>query len=169
MADGDAPGGTPGPPHPRRSDEQRGCDDAAPSSSLYVVEQPDPAGPHYDFRLTLGAVSASWAIPEHPSLIPGDKRLAIRTPAQDRSGAAVWDHGTVDNLGDLPWDRALAEGRLSLRLTGHRLRGVFVLVRAHRSPDQEQWLLITREVSDGSPARGEAVVTAYPRPSGPPR
>ncbi|CAM2988150.1 DNA polymerase ligase N-terminal domain-containing protein [Saccharomonospora xinjiangensis] len=146
MADRDARGDMPATPSPRQSAETRGLTDSRPRQSLYVVER-QAGGPHYELRLRLGDVTSCWVIPEPPSPAPGGKLLAIRIPdSKARRGekSEVWDTGTVGNLGDRPWEPALAEGRLSLHLHGGRLNGVFVLVRAHRSPDHEQWLLVTK-------------------------
>ncbi len=149
MANRDALGIAPAIPHLRCFVKDRGPAEAHHPRSRYVIERQGVTGPHYDFRLLLGDVAACWAIPEEPSLTPGDKRLAIRgdgppPAAHETDPAAIWDTGTVDNLGELPWEHALAEGQLSLHLSGKRIRGVFVMVRAHRGSAQEQWLLITK-------------------------
>ncbi|EHY89849.1 hypothetical protein SacazDRAFT_02963 [Saccharomonospora azurea NA-128] len=142
MADRDTRGTTPPTPHPRRPGENGGRGAAGRNRSLYVITRPEH-GLHYDLRLQFGEMSVCWAIPEHPSHTPGDKRLAIRT-AESGLGA-VWDTGTVEGLGSLSPSHALDEGRLTFRLVGDRLHGAFVMVRAYRSADQEQWLLITKE------------------------
>ncbi|ACU95265.1 DNA ligase D, 3'-phosphoesterase domain-containing protein [Saccharomonospora viridis] len=171
MANRDALGIAPATPHLRCSVRARGPVEAHHPRSRYVIERQGVSGPHYDFRLLLGDVAACWAIPAEPSLTPGDKRLAIRSdspsPASSETDpAAVWDMGTVANLGELSWEHALAEGQLSLRLSGERIHGVFVMVRAHRGSDQEQWLLITKgtdvEVGDLTPYRTGSPFVAGP-------
>jgi bifunctional non-homologous end joining protein LigD len=123
----------------------------------FVVHEHHAARPHYDFRLEVGGVLKSWAVPKGPSMNPGEKRLAVRVDdhpleyaafegviPEGRYGAGtvvIWDEGRFEPLDDP--DVGLAAGHLSFRLSGNRLRGAFALVRMKG----DQWLLIkTREV-----------------------
>ncbi len=116
---------------------------------------------HYDFRLEVKGVLASWAVPKGPSLNPADKRLAIQTedhPLEYRKfegtipaghyGAGqvtIWDEGTFEPEGPLSAAEQIERGELKFKLFGRRLQGSFVLVRI-RSRDaaagKKEWLLI---------------------------
>jgi bifunctional non-homologous end joining protein LigD len=152
-------GRTPEPPgdtpEPRRSG-------ATATSGRYVVQRHRATRLHYDFRLEIGGVLASWAVPRGPSLDPRQRRLAVHVedhplgyfsfegviPRGEYGGGdvIVWDWGrwTADeSITDA--SQAVADGELKFRLDGTKLRGSFVLVRmAWRAGRKEQWLLIHR-------------------------
>jgi len=129
---------------------------------IFVVQKHDASRLHYDFRLEISGVLASWAVPKGPSLDPAAKRLAIRTEdhpmeyadfegviPKEQYGAGtvmIWDKGTYAPDGDLSPEQQLVKGEIKVGLYGKKLRGGFVLVRPGgrlAEPGQRtRWLLI---------------------------
>lgn len=130
----------------------------------FVVQRHRARRLHYDFRIELGGVLVSWAVPRGPSLDPSQKRLAVRVedhplgyfsfegviPRGEYGGGdvIVWDWGTWsadESVADA--GQALGAGELKFRLDGDKLRGRFVLLRTdfgRRRGRKDKWLLIHR-------------------------
>ena len=128
----------------------------------FVVQKHAASRLHYDFRLAVNGVLASWAVPKGPSMNPADKRLAVRTedhPLEyakfegvippDQYGAGivmVWDLGKYQPLEDQPAEEQLARGKVRIVLQGKRLRGGFTLIqtksRSTNSRRGDYWLLV---------------------------
>jgi bifunctional non-homologous end joining protein LigD len=124
----------------------------------FVVQKHDARRLHYDFRLEMDGVLKSWAVTRGPSLVAGEKRLAVATedhpldygsfegtiPKGEYGGGAVivWDRGTWTPLGDAK--KGLAKGHLDFELHGEKLKGRWDLVRMRRKPGEkhDNWLLI---------------------------
>jgi bifunctional non-homologous end joining protein LigD len=129
---------------------------------IFVVQKHDASRLHYDFRLAINGVLASWAVPKGPSMNPADKRLAVRTedhpleyakfegvipPGQYGAGTVmVWDLGNYGPLENQPPDKQLARGKIQIALLGEKLRGGFTLVqmakRSVNSSRGDYWLLV---------------------------
>ncbi|WP_245729577.1 DNA polymerase ligase N-terminal domain-containing protein [Salinihabitans flavidus] len=62
-----------------RSTELRGDVGSTSGNPVFVIQKHDANNLHYDFRLAVGGVLKSWAVPKGPSTDPREKRLAIAT------------------------------------------------------------------------------------------
>lgn len=126
----------------------------------FVVQQHHARRLHYDFRLEVNGVLASWAVPKGPSMNPKDRHLAVHVedhPFDYRSfegiipegnyGAGsviVWDEGTWSLAEGDDAAREIEKGKIKFTLSGKKLRGLFTLVkmRGARYGDGDNWLLI---------------------------
>jgi bifunctional non-homologous end joining protein LigD len=126
---------------------------------IFAVQKHAATRLHYDFRLEMGGVLKSWAVPKGVPTTKGDKRLAMQVedhpleygsfegaipPGNYGAGTVMlWDTGTYEVLDDGP-ETALRKGKLVVRLIGHKLKGQWTLVRMRHSAEgsDKTWLLI---------------------------
>jgi DNA ligase D-like protein (predicted 3'-phosphoesterase) len=141
------------------------------SAGVFVVQEHDATAHHFDLRLEVDGVMRSWAVPKGPSLDPAVKRLAVEVPDHDLAHNAfegalegghviVWDRGSYEQGGRVPWPEALDRGHAVFVLHGEKLRGGFALQRT-RPGAKAQWLLIKRR--DGFAQPGSDVVEEHSR------
>lgn len=135
----------------------------------FVIQKHDASHLHYDFRLEMGGVLKSWAVPKGPSLDPSTKRLAVMVedhpydyrnfegsiPKGQYGGGTVivWDEGhyepadgSVKDISKQEKDllHQLHAGKLKFKLHGKKLKGEFALIKAHGRGDNG-WLLMKLE------------------------
>jgi bifunctional non-homologous end joining protein LigD len=161
---------------------------ALPAQQLsFVVQKHWATRLHYDFRLELGGVLLSWAVPKGPCFDPREKRVAIHVedhpvaygsfegtipPKQYGAGTViVWDHGTWEPVGDGKAgltqagvaQAGLAQGKLLFKLHGEKLAGLWELVRIAKPGDkQEPWILFKKRDAWARPLAEYDVISALP-------
>ncbi len=140
------------------------------SAGVFVVQQHAATARHFDVRLQVDGAMRSWAVPKGPSLDPSVKRLAVQVEdhelahnefegATGSGGVIVWDRGSYEQGGRVPWPEALERGHAVFVLHGEKLRGGFALQRT-RPGAKAQWLLLKRRDEDARP--GYDVVAERP-------
>ncbi|MCE2455924.1 MAG: DNA ligase D [Gemmatimonadetes bacterium] len=122
--------------------------------SVFVAQLHAATALHWDLRLEHEGVLLSWAVPKGPSPNQADKRLALRTEdhpleyaefegliPEGEYGAGpmiVWDRGFWTPEGSVA--DGLDQGKLLFALHGHKLHGMWTLVKTRQAPNS--WLLI---------------------------
>jgi len=131
-----------------------------PPRLRFGVQKHQARSLHYDFRLEIGTVLVSWAVPKGPSKDPKVKRLAVRvddhpidyllfegTLPEGDYGAGeviVWDFGEYEVVGPAGSDAAMAlgDGIVRFVLYGTKLRGQWAIFRTRIAQgSRENWLL----------------------------
>ena len=147
-------------------------------ANAFVIQKHAARRLHYDLRLELDGVMKSWAVTRGPSLVPGEKRLAVQVedhpvaynkfegtiPQGEYGGGTVmiWDRGRWQPENDP--HKGLAKGHLSFLLDGEKLHGSWHLVRMHRRPGEKRdnWLLIKQHDSAERSVRDKDILEEQP-------
>ncbi|MGH2379379.1 MAG: DNA ligase D, partial [Candidatus Limnocylindria bacterium] len=121
----------------------------------YVVHRHHATRLHWDVRLEMRGILASWAVPQGPPLEAGKRRLAVHTedhPIEyltfhgvipDGYGAGtmtIWDTGEYEIVEERR-DRSGNENEYKVRFHGKRLTGEYVLVKTKQNEGRD-WLMI---------------------------
>ena len=146
--------------------------------NAFVIQKHAATRLHYDLRLELDGVMKSWAVTRGPSLVPGEKRLAVEVedhpiayntfegtiPKGEYGGGTVmvWDRGHW--LPESDPHRGLAKGHLAFTLEGKKLHGGWHLVRMHRRPGEKRdnWLLIKQDDDAGRSPKDADILEEKP-------
>jgi bifunctional non-homologous end joining protein LigD len=150
----------------------------ATKSASFVIQKHAARRLHYDLRLEMDGVLKSWAVTRGPSLIPGEKRLAVHvedhpleygdfegTIPKGSYGAGsviVWDRGEWKPHFDP--DKGYKKGHLEFELQGEKLSGAWHLVRmaGKRGEKRENWLLIKSDDEAARTAADEDILEERP-------
>jgi bifunctional non-homologous end joining protein LigD len=142
-----------------------------PGPLRFVVQRHRARALHYDFRLEMDGVLASWAVPKGPTLDPKVRRAAFHVedhpieyidfegiiPSRQYGGGdvIVWDAGTwapVRESDAADPVRAVADGEVHMALDGEKLHGRFVLVRTRTDASgKEEWLMLHKNDEFAAP------------------
>ena len=124
----------------------------------FMIHQHHATRLHFDLRLEMSAggtpVLVSWAVPKNLPIKKGKPHLAVHvedhpfeygsfsgTIPEGNYGAGevrIFDSGTYEVLEQEP-------AKLTFRLEGERLRGVYHLIQTERGKDKDEWLVFLRK------------------------
>lgn len=151
---------------------------ATAAGHAYLIQKHAARRLHYDLRLELDGVLKSWAVTRGPSLVPGEKRLAVHvedhpldygtfegTIPEGNYGAGtvmLWDTGSWEPVGDA--QKGYKKGHLEFVLHGEKLQGHWHLVRMkpRRGEKADNWLLIKGEDATARPEREPDMLEEQP-------
>jgi bifunctional non-homologous end joining protein LigD len=146
-----------------RTPEPAGVPVASSGAPRFVIQRHRARRLHYDFRLEVDGVLASWAVPKGVTLDPSVRHLAVHVEdhpmdyelfegvipdAQYGSGdVIVWDRGTWELHKDEDAATAISGGEVHAELFGEKIKGRIVMIRTKGKPGargggKDNWLLM---------------------------
>jgi bifunctional non-homologous end joining protein LigD len=142
-----------------KTPEPAGAPQPSDGPPRFVIQRHRARRLHYDFRLEVDGVLASWAVPKGVTLDPSVRHLAVHVEdhpmeyelfegvipgGEYGSGdVIVWDRGTWELHKDPDPATAIANGEVHAELFGEKVKGRIVMVRTkHDRSGKENWLLL---------------------------
>lgn len=149
-----------------KTSEPKGKTSKSGKKLYFVIQKHDASQLHYDFRLEMGGVLLSWAVPKGPSSDASVKRLAVHVEdhpmdyiyfegiipkGQYGSGTVmVWDTGTFLAEGSKDYEESekllkkmYGQGNIKIEIHGKKLKGLYHLI--HMKGKDKEWLLMKGE------------------------
>lgn len=151
---------------------------AAPAGGTFVIHQHHARRLHFDLRLEMMngevPVLVSWAVPKNLPVKRGGRALAVHVedhpfeygsfsgsiPAGNYGAGEVriFDSGEYEMVKREP-------GKLTFRLMGRRLKGVWHLIKTGSDRDKENWLVILSQWEGAEPEPLPPSVPMIARPA----
>src|SRR6266511_3081500 len=137
----------------RRTPEPRPTPPGAGRSrerASFVIQKHDATTLHYDVRLEAGGVLKSWAVPTEDHPLAYARFEGVIPEGEYGAGPVIlWDAGTYRNLTErggkeVPIERAIRDGHLSIWLEGKKLTGGYALTRVGGGK-RAGWIMVKEE------------------------
>lgn len=142
----------------RRTPEPTGKIKKKNKKTIFVVQEHSATRDHWDFRLEIGNVLKSWAIPKGMPVAVAEKHLAVETEdhpleyakfqgkiPKGEYGAGkvkIWDTGSYRNIRGISMKKSHADGQIEVFLNGKILKGRYALIQTKFNNNPKNWLLI---------------------------
>jgi DNA ligase D-like protein (predicted 3'-phosphoesterase) len=126
--------------------------------SVFVVQQHSARTDHFDFRLEVGNVLKSWAVPKGIPVQQAEKHLAVETEdhpldyakfegkiPKGEYGAGkvkIWDKGNYRNIRAINMKKSFENGQIEVNLKGNILKGNYALIRTKFNNNPKNWLIV---------------------------
>ena len=141
-----------------KTSEPKGRRTRKTKKTVFVVQQHAARSNHFDFRLEMGDVLKSWAVPKGMPVEVAEKHLAVETEdhpldyatfegkiPKGEYGAGkvkIWDKGTYRNIRKVTIKESYENGQIEVALSGERVKGRYALIRTKFNNNPKNWLLI---------------------------